>query len=84
MVTFPLRTITGPRKLEDAWDIAIGHKLTEQTAQKRELCKHMEIEITGTEKKVFSFTDSIVVEGQKIVNKSAITKIETGLFKMYP
>lgn len=44
----------------------------------------MEIEITGTEKKVFSFTDSIVVEGQKIINKSAITKIETGLFKMHP
>ena len=34
-----------------------GQKLKEQITYIEDLCKHMEIEITGTEKKVFSLTD---------------------------
>ena len=45
--------------------VAIGQKLKEQIMHIKELCKHMEIEITGsdlTEKKLFSCSDSTVVE----------------------
>ena len=35
--------------------------LKEQTTHIEELCKHMEIEIIGTEEKLLSFADSAVV-----------------------
>ena len=35
---------------------AIGQRLKEQSLQKKELCKHMEREIIGMEKKLFICT----------------------------
>ena len=44
---------------------ATGQELKEEIMHIKELCKHMDIEITAsdlTEKKLISFTDSTVVE----------------------
>ena len=64
--------ITGPRRLENGLvmpgkftaftkSAAIWKNFKEQTTQLEELCKHMEIEITGMEEKLLSFADSAVV-----------------------
>ena len=55
--------------------VAIGQKLKEQITHTKELCKHMEVEITGsdlTEKKLFFCTDSAVIEAYKVRNKVEI------------
>ena len=64
--------ITGPRRLENGLvmpgkfaaftkNAAIWKNFKEQITHLEELCKHMEIEITGMEEKLLSFADSAVV-----------------------
>ena len=51
----------------------MGQKIKRKITNVEEFCNHMEIEITGTRKKQFSFFDSEVqVEGYKVVNKFVI------------
>ena len=38
----------------------------------KELCKHMEVNITGTEKNLLSCPDAAVVEAQNFIDKVAI------------
>ena len=73
---FIIVEITGPRRPENSLAVpgkftaftkraAIGQKLKEQVTHIKQLCKHMEIEITGgdlAEKKLFSCTVAAVVE----------------------
>ena len=70
---FIIAEITGPRRQENGLvvpgkftaftkSVAIGQKLKEQKSHAQELCKHMEIEITESEKKLFSSSDAAVAE----------------------
>ena len=55
---------------------AVGQKIKRKHNAHKRLCKHMEIEISGMEKKVWSFTDSAVVEVElKLYNEVAIEKV---------
>lgn len=47
---------------------AITRKEKEQFLYVKELCKHMEKEITGTDKKLFSCADSAVIKAYKVLN----------------
>ena len=55
--------------------LAQQKKLKEQVTHMKELCYHMEIEITGMRKKLLSCTNSSVVYTWKVVNKVVV---ETG------
>ena len=54
--------------------LAQQKKLKEQVTHMKELCYHMEIEITGMRKKLLSCTNSSVVYTWKVVNKVVVEK----------
>ena len=54
--------------------LAQQKKLKEKVTHMKELCYHMEIEITGMRKKLLSCTNSSVVYTWKVVNKVVVEK----------